>query len=201
MRNTQTTMKKTIALAHLLLLAGIGGPCIAADSTFTFVSTVDISFLAHATLHKVNGDVASQRFTITADPDSAAGDTLLSGTLEIPVSDMDTHNDARDKNMREMFEAGTYPNLVVTMKDQSLKRLRPNGGEGNLEVDLRIRETTATIPIRITDWRQTDTTIDFTADYDVSLDRYNLKPPSPLPGIIRVKDTVELEAKVHFKER
>ncbi len=185
----------------VLLLIGMQGVPRGADSAFTFVSTVDISFLAHATLHKVNGDVKSQRFEVTADPDPDASDTLLSGRLEVPVRDMDTDNDARDKNMREMFEAGTYPNLIVTMERQSLRRLRPDGGEGRLELDLRIRETTATIPIRVTDWRETDTTIDFTADYEVSLDRYNLKPPSPLPGILRVQDTVELEAKVHFKEQ
>ncbi|MBD3241784.1 MAG: hypothetical protein GF331_14435, partial [Chitinivibrionales bacterium] len=172
-KDTKQVRGRVSALVILALLAGIASLPAAAEETFTFVSTVDISFLAHATLHKVNGDVKPQQFKITAKPDPDAGDTLLSGKLEIPVSDMDTDNEGRDKNMREMFEAEKYPNLVVTMENQSLKRLRPDGGEGKLEVDLRIRETTATIPIRIVDWRQTDTTIDFTADYDVSLDRYN----------------------------
>ena len=73
----------------------------------------------------------------------------------------------------------------------------PIAGSGgtNVTLNLKIRERAQDLPVRIMNWTESFEEIRFRAAWELSLKQYGLKPPS-VAGIIRVGDTVKLEADV-----
>jgi len=141
-----------------------------------------VRFAGTSTLHDFGGELAAQPFflTIVSNRWVAEAD-VLSGSMA-------TANDGRDKRMHEMFNTNDYPRIHGKATFSSLTPT-------NAMLSLKIRDQQHDLPVRISNWGQTETNLHFHAEWQVSLKQFKLKPPSVV-GIIRVGDTVKLDADV-----
>lgn len=162
-------------------------PASASTSTSarTYAATADVVFRGSSTLHDFAGRVRSKPFQLALSSNtwSAAG--------AVTATAMDTANDDRDKNMHRMLEAPRHPVLQGKVVGAPI----PTGDSAQATLLLTIRDRSAELPVRITGWTETATQIRFHAAWNLSLKQFALQPPSVL-GVIRVRDTVQLEADV-----
>jgi hypothetical protein len=144
-----------------------------------------IRFAATSTLHDFGGEVAAQPFFLTMVSNRWVAEAdVLSGSMA-------TAKEARDKTMHEMFNTNDYPRI----HGKAAFALAPADGPTNAVLSLKIRDQQHDLPVRISNWVQTSTNIHFHAAWQVSLKQFKLKPPSVI-GVIRVGDTVKLDAEV-----
>jgi polyisoprenoid-binding protein YceI len=107
------------------------------------------------------------------------------------ITDMSTANAKRDKSMFAMFSATAFPSIHGSVSNAPV----PVTGATNVTMQLRIRDKEQSVTVSITGWRETNGVVQFHGATKVSLKDFGLTPPSVL-GIIRVGDTVTLEADV-----
>jgi hypothetical protein len=148
-------------------------------------AVAQIVFRGTSTLHDFEGRVTSQPFTLSIASNywSAAAEVLGGG--------MTTANDKRDRNMWAMLGTDHYPHLSGAVSNAAV----PPVAGANITLRLRIRDQEFDLPVSVTEWAETVEAVRFRAAWQVSLKKYGLKPPSVL-GVIRVGDTVRLEAQV-----
>jgi hypothetical protein len=150
-----------------------------------------VVFQASSTLHDIEGNGRCQPFTV----EETEG-LLHVPALNVAVSGMETGNDRRDRQMREMFEAEQFPLITGTAGSVSLKDFRRaqaagSGGTEQLAIRLQIRDVTNPVTARVRNLVTTAAKITADLDFSLSLADYQLKPPSVL-GIIRVGDQVNV---------
>ena len=144
-----------------------------------------IRFSATSTLHDFGGEVAAQPFLLTLVSNRWVAEAdVLSGTMA-------TDNDKRDAKMHDMFNTNDYPHL----HGKVIFGFSPSNAPTNAVLRLKIRDQEHDLQVRISDWVQTKTNLHFQAEWRVSLKQFKLKPPSVV-GVIRVGDTVTLNAEV-----
>ena len=144
-----------------------------------------IRFDGSSTLHDFGGELASAPFTLVLS------NRTWSAVAEVAATDMDTGSDGRDRKMHTMMEASAHPVLGGSVTTAPV----PGPDGSTVTLHLRIRDRAADIPVRITRWEETGDTVRFHADWSLSLKSFGLRPPSVI-GLIRVADTVRLEADV-----
>jgi hypothetical protein len=177
-------------IAALLLIALVSSA--AADD---LKGNCDVRFLATSTLHDFAGTARCQPFTVTLAGGTDGRPVIPGVEIAVPVAEMDTENRKRDRQLREMFQGDRFPLIRAV-----LSKLDPDGirqqmrqgpnGKGSVEFTLRIRDIEHRIRADIRNLRETPGRVSFDAEFPVSLKKYDLKPPSPFFGAIRVGDTV-----------
>jgi hypothetical protein len=144
-----------------------------------------IRFAATSTLHDFGGEVTAQPFLLTMVSNRWMVEAdVLSGSMA-------TANDARDRRMHEMFNTNDYPRI----HGKAVFASGPANDPTNAVLSLKIRDQQHDLPVRISNWVQTETNLHFHAEWRLSLKQFKLKPPSVV-GVIRVGDTVTLNAEV-----
>jgi hypothetical protein len=144
-----------------------------------------IRFSATSTLHDFGGEITAQSFLLTMVSNRWLAETdVLSGSMA-------TAHEARDRKMHEMFNTNDHPRI----HGKATFALAPAEGPTNAVLSLKIRDQQHDLPVRISNWVQTETNIHFHAAWQVSLKQFKLKPPSVI-GVIRVGDRVTVNAEV-----
>ena len=181
---------------------------IAAFSLLTLVSSAsagelkgncELRILGTSTLHDFAGTVRCQPFTVTL-AGGADGRPVIHGVeIAVPVAEMDTENRKRDKQMRDMFQGDRFPLIRAVLGNLDPDDIRQDmrkgpSGKGTVEFTLRIRDIEHRIRAVIRNLRETPGRVSFDAEFPVSLKKYDLKPPSPFFGAIRVGDKVDVNA-------
>lgn len=185
-------MKVRGACAVFLLLAG---PAIAGEIR----GTCDVRFLGDSTLHGFAGTGRCLPFTAPLRTDAAGIRVLGNVEVEIPVEEMRTGIDARDRRMREMFDADRHPAIHASARDVDVDALRarmlgsPDGGAA-LEITLTIRGVERKVSARAMRLKEDGNRVSFDVDFPVSLGEFGLSAPTVL-GIIRVADRVSVEGR------
>jgi hypothetical protein len=157
----------------------------AAQGPQPFHAVARIKFRGSSSLHDFAGQVNSQPFVLMLSSNtwSAESDAI--------AGEVTTANARRDRNMWKMFSTNLYPKLWGGVTNAP----RPENGSGKATLGLQIRNLRASWPVTITGWKETADEVRFHAEWEVSLKRYDLKPPSVL-GVIQVGDVVRLAADV-----
>ncbi len=152
-----------------------------------------IAFQGSSTLHDFEGKGVCQPFTVDEN-----NGIMSIPEIQVAVSGMDTDNSTRDKKMLEMFDEKNYPLITgligpVNLADilNTLKENRDRVVE--VVFDLKIRNTVKSVTAKFINVVETDSNITADLTFAVSLDDYQLKPPSVL-GFIRVNDQVNVTA-------
>jgi hypothetical protein len=166
--------------------------------------TCEISFLGTSTLHDFNGNVRCRQFKLTEADGPGGGALLHTSGVEVPVGEMDTGNESRDRQLRNMFRSAEYPVLRGSFKDISPEGFRQELGkspEGKRSFDflLKIRDIERSVHAVASGFREEGGRVSFVLDFPVSLKEYGLKPPSVLFGAIRVGDRVSVRAAVSLQ--
>ncbi len=190
----------TVVFAALLLLS----PCTSADAldaanTSGWKGGCDIRFDGQTTLHDFSGSVRCQPFDVAA---TVAGGKAVIPRVEIfvLVSEMNTGNASRDRQMRRMFDSAAYPRITAVLAGIDPAALRAvltaaPGAKGALDATLTIRDVSRQIRAEAGNLREEGGRTTLDVEFPVSLVDFGLKPPSVL-GIIRVKDRVAVTARV-----
>jgi hypothetical protein len=144
-----------------------------------------IRFSATSTMHDFEGEVPAQPFVLIVSSNAWSAEADVLSAL------MGTGSKGRDKNMHEMLNTNDQPRIHGRVATAP----KPDAGSTNATLSLKILEQQHDLPVQISSWSETDGTLSFHAEWELSLKQYKLKPPSVL-GIIRVGDTVRLNADV-----
>jgi hypothetical protein len=182
---------RIVAILLLALVSSAGAENLKGDC--------DIRFLGTSTLHDFAGTVRCQPFPLNV-AGGADGRRFLSGVeIAVPVEEMDTKNRKRDKQMQEMFESDRFPHIRAVLSaldpDKIRQEMRKDAhGKGTVEITLKIREIEQRIQATVSNLRETPGRVSFDVEFPVSLKTYNLKPPSPFFGAIRVGDKIAVNA-------
>jgi polyisoprenoid-binding protein YceI len=180
------------ACTVLLLLAGTA-------AAGEIHGTCDVRFLGGSTLHDFAGTGRCLPFTAPLRADAAGSRVLGAVEVELPVAEMRTGIGARDRRMREMFDADRHPTIRASARDVDVDDLRarmlasPDGGAA-LEITLAIRGVERKIATRTTHLKEDGNRVFFDVAFPVSLREFGLSAPTVL-GIIRVADRVEVEGR------
>ncbi len=168
---------------HLLLFCGH-----VATAQEVVTGQCDIQFFAKATWHNFSGKVTSEPFSISLSKGENQDDLIFDWEVEVLVRNIDTSNARRDKDMYRMFDATTYPKIRGSFHQMDYIR----GKE--MPFVLTIRDISRNKTIKITSWKETDQQITFYGEFHVSLNQFNLKPPSGFL-IGSVKDDIFVKCK------
>jgi hypothetical protein len=166
--------------------------------------TCDLRFTGTSTLHDFTGNVHCRQFTLTAADGPGGKELLRASVIEVPVSEMDTGNNSRDRQLRDMFRSVEYPVLLGSFKDISPEVFRQElgkspDGKRSLDFLLRIRDIERPVHAVASGFREENGRVSFALEFPVSLKEYGLKPPTVLFGAIRVGDKVTVRAAVRLE--
>jgi len=164
----------------------------------TIRGACEVAFLVTSTLHDVPGSARCLPVTAVLARDAAGRQAIPAVEVEVPVLGMDTRNNSRDVQMREMFRSERYPRIHAAAHDVDVERLRVEirkGREGNASIDLllRIRDVERKVRATASNLKESGERVTFDLEFPVSLGEFDLKAPSVL-GIIRVGDRVSVKA-------
>lgn len=147
-----------------------------------------IGFDATSTLHDFSGTVEADPFPVHIRWDGAVA--TLGGTAVVAVAKMDTAHIKRDRNMRKMFHADSFPLLTGVLKPVQINpdKLKP------VPLELTVLGKPQTVPFTLSAWEVKEDGIRFEGSLSLSLKQLDLKPPVIL-GFIRVGDAVAVRIK------
>lgn len=147
-----------------------------------------VSFAATSTLHDFAGEAPAVAVALTQ---SATG---WSADVSIAVASLDTGSRWRDGDMREMFDAGRFPEIRGRVRDVDPEAAR---SRGELAFALRIRDVERTLRGRVANWQQSERRASFDVEFDVSLAAFGLEAPSTF--FARVGDVVHVRVRVELE--
>jgi polyisoprenoid-binding protein YceI len=147
-----------------------------------------VSFAATSTLHDFEGEAPAVAVAL------AQTGAAWSADVAIPVASLDTGNRWRDGDMREMFDAGHFPEIRGRVRGVDPETAR---SRGELEFTLRIRDVERTLRGRIANWRRSERQASFDVEFDVSLAAFGLEAPSTF--FSRVGDVVHVRVRVELE--
>jgi len=175
------------ALAAILALAF-------AAHAETWTGTADVKFKGYSTLHDFTGTVSAPLKTTVS---GEKGARTVSATSDVEVKRMSTRDDARDKNMMLMFNAAKFALLKVSVAGADERALR----KGAMPVTLTIAGTSGKVAAAVANILESADSVSFDLAFPVSLAAFKLTPPSTLAGLIKVKDNVDVTARVTLKRQ
>lgn len=140
------------------------------------------AYAVKATMDSFVGQAASEPIVV------ADGAPEVAVTFEI--AKMETGKKKRDVEMQHMFHMERHPVIVGTARAEDLLKI---GETGEIPVTLAISGQTREVPARISKVTREEGKLTFTADLEISLKSFGLKPPSILK-IINVSDLVKVTA-------
>ncbi|NJC87218.1 MAG: YceI family protein [Desulfuromonas sp.] len=162
--------------------------------------TCDVAFTGSSTLHDFDGTAACAPFVLAVTEASGGEPDLAAVTLSVPVAGMRTGIERRDRTMRDMFEAGPFPQITGRLAAAPLAELRRqlhqaarSGSEFTLW--LRIRGLEQPVATKVTRLLDTPQGFGLDLEFSVSLAAFRLEPPTVL-GFIRVADLVRVKVGV-----
>ena len=186
-------MKFLLSLLLLFALPALG-------QAAEYQAECSINFRASATLHDFQGTGRCQPFTV-----NETDGVLHIPEVSVPVASLETGNTKRDRQMREMFEAEKFPLIVGQSGTISLSVIRQaladrTAGTPDIPITLRIRDIQQEIVAKVRNYLEQEDRIAADLEFTVSLQEYQLEPPS-IFGIIRVGDLVNVTASFVLKPR
>ena len=155
-----------------------------------------VQFFATSTLHDFEGSAPCAVLAI--DPPDANG--AYSARAEVVVAQLDTGISARNKKMREMFEAKRFPRI-----SGSFERIDPNalrrGSAGAITFRISIHGVERSVAPILSGWSEAPgKSASFRATFALSLRDFGMEPPVAM-GFIRVDETVKVEVAVELTAR
>lgn len=160
--------------------------------------TCFVTFSATSTLHDFTGTVRSEPFAVALSGKGTGERTIQIVEVSVPVNEIDTANEKRDKELREMFQSDSFPSIRGVVRNihpyEIWQEMRSSKSrETTLLLTLKIRDIEQNIESRLANLREYGEQISFDMEFPVSLKAYGLKPPSLFFGLVRVGDTVTVK--------
>jgi polyisoprenoid-binding protein YceI len=181
---------RSLIATALLSAAIITAPLPATAADFAVHGVASSRFTGSSTLHDFSGSAPTANFTV-----ELASNGSWTAAVEVPVGELTTQNRLRDGKMRGMFHAEEHPALRAEFAGIVPDEVHTSG---RLPFRLTIAGVTHDIVAAVKNWRATDTHIDFTAEFDVSLSAFGLEAPRTF--VIAVADSVHVTTDVSLRK-
>jgi polyisoprenoid-binding protein YceI len=147
-----------------------------------------VKFFATSTLHDFEGEAPCALLAIDA-PDSQG---RYAARAEVEVARLETGISARDKRMREMFEAKRFPRITARFASVDPAELRA----GKLPFWITVHGVERPVAPEISAYREAPgENAHFRATFTLSLKQFGLEAPVAM-GFIQVADAVEVQVDV-----
>ena len=179
------------ALSLSLLLLGSLAPWRA--SAQAVAGSCQVQFFATSTLHDFEGDAPCALLAI--DPPDANGVYLA--RAEVAVAQLHTGISARDKKMREMFEAKRFPRITASFEQVDPSALR-RGSAGAIPFRISIHGVERKVTPSVSNWSEVPgKSARFQASFVLSLRDFGIEPPIAM-GFMRVGEKVKVVVAVEL---
>ena len=187
-------MSKFFKVTSFMFFLTLGGVAIASQQWQVIPEKSNVSFLAHSTLHEVNGQ-AHQLFG-----NFEQRQNLINGFVDVGITGLKTDDEARDKAMYKMFEASEYAQIHFSFENTNISDvLNQRDGLITFLGDMTIHHISHPVKISSRGWMLGNSLV-CEGQMPISLKDYDLKPPNIL-GIIRVKDVVQVQFRIVFSPK
>jgi polyisoprenoid-binding protein YceI len=190
-------MRRQILSACVFLLALCPAASAAVRGWYT------VSFQATTTLQSFSGTLPPVAFEAQPVPDPVSGKQTWNADLGVPVVEMTTENDHRDRTMNEMLDSATFPRITALLRNVDPDALHGAVGGGGaasqtLPFELTIRNVTQPIVGKVSNWEEGGGQATFEVDFDVSLAQFGLEPPTAFL-YIHIDDRVAVHVAVSVR--
>jgi polyisoprenoid-binding protein YceI len=175
----------------------VGGAALAAMVTFSLVAAAKLSRTGSSkTNFTATGPAGLTIAGSTADMTVADDGTTV--TITVPLANLKTGVDLRDKHTREAIEADKYPSVTLTVARSALK-FPAAGAEssGDAKGSLTLHGQTKDVTLHYSAKLNGDT-FDIKGNTRVNVDDYGVKRPSYLG--VTVKPDVDLDTAFQAKD-
>lgn len=149
----------------------------------------EVHFTGYSTGHNFGGDLNIKPFEAQLIKQGTQ-EILVIPKIQISIQDMKTGNGSRDNKMYDMFNSKAFPELSGQMLKLNISEENLSGTQ--FEILLKIKNIEKPITATATTLIKSDDSIKFGFSFPVSLSDYELRPPSALFGMIKVKDRVDV---------
>jgi len=154
-----------------------------------------IDYTGSATMHDWTGTSREVSGTLVLDTDAPERSRVV---IRVPVASFESGPDRRDRKMREVTEAKTYP--VVELRTREIRPVRwgrtSDGHAGRWTVTSDLTFHGQTHPVEATvDIRLTDDSVHARAQFPVSLTRFGVERPRLL-WVDPIADTIRIDARI-----
>lgn len=187
-------MNPTVCLGLLASLALT--PLVFADETW--LGSADVKFKGYSTLHNFEGKVKDVPLKVTVAGEK--GNRIVNATSNVPVKEMSTANNDRDRSMWDMFNETQFKVIKVEVSNAQEKALKPRGKPGSMPITLSIARKRGSVIGAVTNVSETPTDVSFDLSFPVSLKAFGLEPPKAVGGLVSVRDTVDATARITLKK-
>ena len=152
-----------------------------------------VQVFATSTVHDFEGSAPCALLAI--DPPDANG--AYSARAEVLVAQLDTGISARNKKMREMFEAKRFQRIRASFERIDPNALRRGSGDA-IPFRISIHGVERSVTPAISGWsEQPGKSARFRATFVLSLRDFGMEPPVAM-GFIRVDESVKVEVAVEL---
>jgi hypothetical protein len=190
-------MSPRSVLAIALVLFTCGFSSLRADEIWT--GTSDVKFQGTSTLHDFDGTVPGVPLKVTVAPGKDG--RIVSATSNVEVKKMNTADEKRDNAMWAMFQQAKFRFLKVEVSGVSERTLKPPGGKpGSMPITLTIAGKEGAVVAAVTNVVESPTQGSFDLAFPVSLKAFSLEAPKAMGGLIKVGDTVKVNAHIVLKK-
>lgn len=185
-------------ILHLTLLALFNCvPIVFADETWS--GSADVKFKGYSTLHNFEGTVNGVPLKVTVNGEK--GSRVVDATSSVAVKEMSTANKDRDRGMWTMFNEPQFKFIKIDVSNAEEKALKPkSGAPGSMPITLSIAGNRGIVTGAVTRVSETPSDVSFDLAFPVSLKRFKLDPPKAVAGLVSVRDTVDVTARVALKK-
>jgi len=164
----------------------------------------DIRFQGTSTLHDFTGNVRCQPFQVGVEEVAGEKTNIPGAEVAVLAGEMDTGNKSRDRQMRKMFQSDKFPRIrgIFGRIDPEYTRQALRRGpdaRAPLDFTLKIRDIERPVRAVASNFREAEGRVSFDVEYPVSLKDFQLDPPSPFFGLIRVDDKIMVKTAVRLE--
>ena len=119
---------------------------------------------------------------------------FLQASLRIPVVEMDCGGKGINSDFREMMDADHYPGIILELwelQQTGSKSTYSSQYLASTSITLKNTKRAVKIPVRISKLGNGKFRVEGKVTLDLS--DFDIKPPSPLMGLIKVSDKIEIQ--------
>jgi len=181
------------ALACAIAVAGSA----AADASPPAVAgKCSVQFFATSSLHDFEGEAPCSLLAI--EPPDASG--RYAARAQVEIAQLKTGISARDRKMREMFEAKKFPQITATFAELDAGAIRARASNA-LPFRIRVHGVERNVAPKLSRYaEEAGKSARFRAEFDLTLREFGLEPPVAM-GFIRVNDEVHVVVDVELAAR
>ena len=196
----KTNPSKNIILAALLF-TGCAGNLFSGENDWS--GTCRVTFSGKSTLHDFSGTVDAEPFTVSISSASDLANAKASSHVVVKAAGMNSDNKNRDKEMHKCMDVTTHPEILVDLKDLPVSDTKP-ALDGQvprptvIPFTMTLKGKKHQVTGTVSNWSFKGESVDCVVSFPVSLSKSGITPPNVL-GLVKVKDEIQVTAKLHLK--